>query len=413
MRLLLLAPNFWPEPIGIGFYTGDLADWLHARGHQISVVTNAPYYPNWSVARSEHVRFWRHDRRKPYPVLRCPQYVPRRPSVRSRLAHVASLGASFLPAVVGEAMRHRPGVVGTVMPTIAAAPAALIAAAMCGARTWLHVQDLEVDAALGLGMTGRRRVRDRALGIERRILRRFDLVSTISPEMRTRLREKVGGEKVGADREIEIYPNWLDRSKIYPMNGLSSYRAAEGIPAGATVALYSGSLVAKQGLEAIVDAARLLAHRADIIFVICGDGPLKGPLMASASGLAQVRFLPLQPRERLNELLNLADIHLLAQTATMAELVMPSKLGPMLATGRPVIAAVNPVGSVAQAIGSAGLIVPPGDPQAFADAILELASTPDRRQTMGEAGRIATACLDRDAVLSRIETALLALAGRA
>ena len=152
MRILLVARNFWPELVGVGFYVGALADWLHGRGHAVRVVTASPHYPAWRVPPAERTWVWRRDPRKPYPVLRTPIYVTPPTGAASRLLHVASLAASSLPAAVAEAVAFRPDIVGTFMPTLGTAPAALLAAALCRARAWLHVQDLEIDAALELGM---------------------------------------------------------------------------------------------------------------------------------------------------------------------------------------------------------------------------------------------------------------------
>jgi len=294
------------------------------------------------------------------------------------------------------------------MPTLAAAPAALAAGVAFRARSWLHVQDLEVDAAVGLGMLGGAPSR-MALRFERAMLRRFDCITTITPAMRARLVEKRLG-----DRDPLVIPNWIDTARIHPRSGAASSRDFWGLPAGVTVALYSGSLVAKQGLELIVDTARLLADRHDILFLICGAGPLKDSLMAAARDLGHVRFLPLQPADRLNDLLNAADIHLLPQAAAASDLVMPSKLGPMLASGRPVVASVDAGSAVAQTIGSAGLVVPPNDADAFAGAILTLAAAPESRSAMGRIGRdTALREFDRETILPRLEGALLALTSRA
>ena len=169
--------------------------------------------------------------------------------------------------------------------------------------------------------------------------------------------------------------------------------------------------MAKQGIDLVIRAARLLAGRGDILFVICGGGPLQESLRQSAAGLANVRFLPLQPAERFNALLNTADVHLLPQEPGLSDLVMPSKLGPMLASGRPVIAAAAPASAIARAIGAGGICVAPGDAEQFADAVAALGAAPDRRRTMGEAARAAALRqFDQDAILPRIEEFLTALA---
>jgi colanic acid biosynthesis glycosyl transferase WcaI len=124
--------------------------------------------------------------------------------------------------------------------------------------------------------------------------------------------------------------------------------------------------------------------------------------------MAQVHWLPIQPVARLNDLLNAADIHLMPQRADAADLVMPSKLAFMLASGRPVIAGAAPGTAVAKAVEGCGLVVAPGDGRAMAEAILTLAADERARQRLGEKARArALADWDREAILAAYEQALI------
>jgi colanic acid biosynthesis glycosyl transferase WcaI len=123
-------------------------------------------------------------------------------------------------------------------------------------------------------------------------------------------------------------------------------------------------------------------------FVLCGDGSARTALEASARGLGNVQFIPLQPVGGLNRLLNAADIHVLPQRADAADLVMPSKLPGMLASGRPVVATADPETEIGRAVEGAGLLVPPGDAAALAQAILQLADAPALRAQLGVRARL-------------------------
>jgi len=136
-----------------------------------------------------------------------------------------------------------------------------------------------------------------------------------------------------------------------------------------------------------------------------------GRLRAATAGFAHVRWLPLQPAARLNDLLNAADLHLLPQRPDAADLVMPSKLAFMLASGRPVVAGVAPGTALARAIEGAGLAVPPGDATAMAAAVRALTEDSPRRHALGEGARSrALAEWDREAILTMFENELEALA---
>jgi colanic acid biosynthesis glycosyl transferase WcaI len=153
------------------------------------------------------------------------------------------------------------------------------------------------------------------------------------------------------------------------------------------VCLFSGTLNRKQGLGAVIEAARLLAAERDIVFVICGNGELRASLEEASRDLANVHFLDLQPLEALNTLLNMADIHLLPQLRGAADLVMPSKLGGMLASGRPVVAAAAPGTEIATVVEGCGVVTEPECAQGIASAILALANDEARRLRLGAAAR--------------------------
>ena len=98
----------------------------------------------------------------------------------------------------------------------------------------------------------------------------------------------------------------------------------------------------KQGLELLVEATCRLSDLPQLMWLLAGEGPTKAYLVRATEGFPQVIQLPLQPAERMNDWLNAADIHLLPQKAGAADLVLPSKLLGMLASGRPVVARSTP-----------------------------------------------------------------------
>ena len=143
----------------------------------------------------------------------------------------------------------------------------------------------------------------------------------------------------------------------------------------------------KQGLEILLDAAAQLVDDPNIIFVLCGDGAVRSDIEALANGLPNMIFLHLQPVDKLNTLLNLADIHALPQRVGAADLVMPSKLSGMLASGRPVIATAKAGSELFSVLSGVGMAVPPEDVQQFVKAIRFLAADPAERSRLGILGR--------------------------
>src|SRR5688572_20046886 len=326
MKVLVVGINFWPEAVGCAKYTTALAEYLCLRGHDVRVITAAPYYPQWKRCKGWPRFFYKTDvltlpapgaGYRDVPITYCPHFVPERPTGLSRMLHLASFGLSALPVALLRVF-WRTDLVVAIAPTLFSSIGALVCARLSRATAVLHVQDFELDAAFELGLFRRPWLRTLALRLEAFVLRRFDMVSTISPAMLDHLLQK----GVARERAV-LFPNGVDTDAIFPLEDPSPYRAELGIPPGKIIALYAGSMSVKQGLESILDVARR-EEMQHIEFVLAGDGPARNALVVMAQGISNVRFLPLQPVERLNELLNLADIHLLPQRAGVDELFLPS-----------------------------------------------------------------------------------------
>ena len=455
MHILIHGINYSPELTGIGKYSGEMAAWLAAQGHEVRVVTAPPYYPQWKVADGYVNGWWKEQRKIPpspplkkrggsVVVYRCPLWVPTKPSGLKRLLHLASFALSSFPIMLRQIF-WRPDVVWVVEPPLFCAPQAWLVARLSGGKAWLHIQDYEVDAAFDLGLLNGAALRGLVAAGERWLMRRFDRVSTISQRMMDRALAK----GVAPARAV-LFPNWVEitTGSWIEDRGLSGYRTELGIASDAVVALYSGNMGGKQGLEILAQVAKLQLQGAngkmqeksgyfglepcilplsvavvasatgtarptpcgcvpEVIFVFCGNGAGRADLVALCEGLPNVRFMDLQPQERLGELLAMADIHLLPQRADAAELVMPSKLTGMLASGRPVVATAHEGTELANVVASCGLVVLPEDAGLFADAIVTLSNDTGLRARLGAAGRAyAVANLDRDAVLGRFEAEL-------
>jgi colanic acid biosynthesis glycosyl transferase WcaI len=191
MRILVQGINYAPELTGIGKYTSEMCGWFAARGHEVRVITAPPYYPEWRVGEGYRAWAYRREQIDGVRVERCPIWVPARPNGVKRLLHLASFALFSLPLML-RSIAWRPHIIIVIEPPLFCAPGAWVVARMSGGKAWLHVQDLEVDAAFDLGILPPRFKR-LVMYLERAVVSRFDGISTISTAMRDRLMVKVNG----------------------------------------------------------------------------------------------------------------------------------------------------------------------------------------------------------------------------
>jgi colanic acid biosynthesis glycosyl transferase WcaI len=279
-----------------------------------------------------------------------------------------------------------------------------------GSFSWLHLQDFEVDAAFDLGLLSIKSLRGPMIAVERTILRSFDCVSTISPPMLERLAAK------GVDKEkIHEIRNWTDTNQIAPGHANPRFRKEQlDLTNAHFICLYSGTISNKQGLELIIEAAKQLDYGgSNIRFVICGEGPHREKLQRLAAGLTNLQFLGLQAGESFTELLKVADVHLIPQRGEAADLVLPSKLGGILASGRPVIAMASPGTGLAEEVGKGGLVIPPGHVDELIKALRTLVQDPALCRSLGDnARKIALARWDRTTILRALNQTLEMISSR-
>ena len=410
MRILIYGINYAPEPIGIGKYTSEMAEWLAARGHAVRVVTSMPHYPAWKV--SEGYRGWKYSKEtiRGVEVFRCPIWVPRRPDGLSRLFHPMSFALSSFPVVLAQAF-GRPDVVFSVEPTLFCAPGALTAARLSGAGAWLHVQDCEVEAFFGLGYMKSGFLKKWIAAIEGWLTRRFDIVSAVSRRMVARL----SGLGI-VDSRTALFPNWVDTERIRPGIRGRDFRKEWDLAPDARIVLYAGNMGRKQGLEMILETA--LAVREEYpraLFLMVGDGPAKDGLAEKAKGLGlhNVVFRPLQPPEDVASLLAAADVHLVIQKKGGADAFLPSKLAGILAAGGTAIVTADAdteLGRLAAEHPGIFILVPPEDSASLNKALLSALSAKGAGPGKNVIAReYAEKFFSKDIVLSEFESMLFNL----
>ncbi len=329
MKILLYSINYAPELTGIGKYNGELASEFECRGIQTHVVTAQPYYPEWRRHKG-FANWWTKELEEDGAIVyRCPLYVPKRATTLKRLFHLFSFAFSSLLRLA-TLLRLKPDVLFLVQPTLFCAPAALLYCKLTGAKSVMHIQDFEVDVMFGLGLMINGKAARIAKFIERWLMSHFDAVSTISYSMM----ENVISKGVGEDQVI-CFPNWSDTEFVTPTTDGSRLKAEWGFRPNDKVVLYAGNIGSKQGLEMLLYAAKKLTFLPELKFVLVGAGVYADTLksMAKEQQLDNVFFMPLQPWERVPEMLALADIHLVVQKKGVADAMMPSKLTNILSVG--------------------------------------------------------------------------------
>lgn len=407
MRIAIVGINYAPEATGIPVYTTGLAEHLANCEHEVTVYTGFPYYPHWKKRATDSGAVIRREAIGKVDVRRHYLYVPASPTALRRIIHEASFVTT---SAIGYALGPRAKVTIIISPPLLLGlPIALIAW-FKRSKTIFHVQDLQPDAAVDLGMLSTGPLTRFLYGIERSTYRFVDWVSSISRGMVERIQSK----GISAQKVI-LLRNWANDDLISPLDKPSPYRDEWNL-SEKFVVLYSGNMGVKQGLGTVLDCAELLRDQPEIAFVLVGDGGERAELEHSAQqrNLTNVRFEPLQPIEKLSELLATADVSLAPQKPGIRDIVLPSKLANILASGRPVIAAAareTDFGILVEKSG-AGTLVEPGDPQALATAITYLRDNPSTRAKMGRKGReYMLQELTADAILGAFERDLKRLSG--
>ena len=409
MRILVYSPNFSPELIGIGKYVGEMSEWLSLNGHEVHVITTPPFYPKWKTHEQYNNYLWKREKWKGVNVWRCPVYVPKNQSGVNRILHLVSFALSSLPIMISQIF-WRPKIILSIAPSLFLAPVSILTSKLSGAKSILHIQDLEVDAAFELGLLKGEKLREFAISIEKFLLGHFDLITTISNRMLRKI-----SNKLNHTRRVILFPNWIkmslwsdDREMLKINLESEQYRTRLKIPKEALTIVYSGNMGDKQGLEILSSSAKYFMSNPipniPLHFIFCGSGSGLKKLLNDSQGIANIHFLDLQPTEKLPAFLAVADIHVLPQRADAADLVMPSKLIGIFASGRPVIVCANQDTELSEIVRRRGLVVKPENTNDFCEAIKILANDKELRSKLGSAGKkYAEQEFDQDLVLAKFE----------
>tara|TARA_R110000823_G_scaffold221679_2_gene350156 strand:- start:13864 stop:15099 length:1236 start_codon:yes stop_codon:yes gene_type:complete len=331
-RILLVGYNYSPELTGIGKYSGEMMEWLAKEGYECHVLTTYPYYPQWKVQEPyRSKRFWYSTEghfKGRVKVYRCPMYVPAEPTGKKRMLSDLSFFVAALFQLVTLIFTKNFDYVISVAPSFQLGLLGNVYKVFRKSKHIYHIQDLQIEVAQELEMIKSEKILNLLYKVEQYIFKKTDVISTISERMVEKVEEK-------AKKEVVLFPNWVDNTVFYPLTEQQKIKIDYGYRPSDKVILYSGAIGEKQGLEAILEVAEHLLSNREIHFIICGTGPYKTKLetMSKERQLTNVKFLPLQPKDKFNAFLNMADLHLVIQKSKASDLLLPSKLTAILAVG--------------------------------------------------------------------------------
>ena len=353
-RLLVLNQYYWPGPEATAQLLTELCEGL-AHAYDVTVVAGTTR--GAGPGRQE---------RKGVEILR----VPSTAFSRSRLATRA---ANYLSYVLLATLRgltvRRPDVVLCQTDPPFAGDAAYLVARRFGVPFVVIVQDLYPESARGKLDPALLQALESAVDA---YLRPADRVVAISEPMRRRL------EARGVDAaRISVIPGWVDTEAIHPVDVDRD---------GRFVVMHSGNVGHAQELDTLLQAAREVG---DVEFEIVGNGARRDELERHAAALPNVSFHAYRPRSELSASLSSASLHFVGLAPGLAGSVVPSRLYGVLAAGRPVLVAADEESEAAELVheAGAGIVVPPGRPDALAEAIRAARDGDYDLDEMGRRGR--------------------------
>ena len=384
MKLVVVCPHFAPDIAPTGTVMTRIVTELADRGHQLHVITALPWYREHAIEDGWGSKLWRTETTSWGSITRVHPFPGKSKSnlLRRALGFVAfSALVAWRGLFAGGFLSRLDGVIAMSPPLTLGLTGRLITA-LRGGRLIFNIQDVFPDAAITTGAIRHPLIISLASRLEKWSYRASDSVVVLSDDLADNVRAKVS--KSRRDR-VRVIPNFVDTEAIVPRSRNTAYRTELGI-GDQVVVMYAGNVGYSQSLDMVVEVARAMPS---VVFVINGDGSARKSLESSARGLANVKFADYQPIERLSEVLATGDIHLVPLRSGLARVSVPSKTYSIMASSRPVIAAIDPDTEIPRLLdrSGAGVSVAPDDADALRAAITELVDAPTVRESLGKNGR--------------------------
>ena len=385
MRILVITPHFEPDTAPTGMIITSLVEQWAKQGHQIEVVTSLPWYEKHEVETHWKGRLFRREEKESVIVTRLHPFPQDKNKLFRRL--LSFLAFSFLAAIASLAKKGPFDAVIALSPPLTLGNVGKVAAVRHRCKLILNLQDIFPDVAVALGKIKSRSSIKLLEKYEKFTYGGSDAITVLSKDLEENVNKKIGRIKIPP--KVEVIPNFLISSSIKPQDRLTSYREEHQL-GEKLVVMYAGNLGNSQSFELITDAARKHDERDDIVYVINGGGVMSDRLKRQANELKNLVVVDYQPIERLSEVLATADLHLVPLRAGLGDMSVPSKIYSVFASGRPVIASVDPGTEIERMVteSEGGIAVPPDDFDSFIVALEGLIENFESLEEMGNKARI-------------------------
>jgi len=377
-KILILTTNFWPEPTGISIYTTDLARTLPFDGYQVTVLTGLAHYPWWKVPEEFKNIGEGKSTVDETTVVRVRHFIPAKMNALNRVFYEISLCFNLMKVMKIFSEQKFVAVIAFI-PAVAAGFVGKKISQNLGIPFGVVVQDLSGVGARQSGLKGGHLFYAAARRVERKVIVAASTVVTVSPVM-TKIISEFGVEPTG----ITHIANYAART-IELKDRLQS-RLTFGWNEEAFIVVHSGNMGAKQGLENVIEASKVLSRDSKIKIYLVGHGNQEANLRKLCDGLKNIAVMGAVADDRYSALLSAADLMLVNERSTQMEMSLPSKLTSYLYSERPVLAAVPKGGATWKFLDGIAELVEAGKPSLLARAIEDLSQDPEKRKQLASKG---------------------------
>ncbi|BDB62242.1 glycosyltransferase [Rhodococcus sp. RDE2] len=392
-KLTIIGLNYAPEMTGIAPYTTKFCEHMQGLNYEVKVITGYPHYPSWSVS-PEHQALPTRQEIGGVGLTRVKHYVPSPPSLLGRLRMELSFGLRAICSDWGN-----PDAVICISPSLVATGLVLLRAKMARKDLSVGVWVQDIYTRGMIETTNAPGTAAKILSaLEARLLRTSDSVSVIHSRFKDYVTDVLGVDP----KKVHVLRNWAHVGEAMSIDPVAA-RNKLGWAWKGTLVVHAGNMGAKQGLENVVEAARIAAERGlNLHFVLLGDGNQRQRLEESGLEIPNLHFIDPVSDELFPVALAAADILLVNEKPGVTEMAVPSKLTTYFSSDRPVVAATEQESTTAEEIHNSGggVVVAPGKPHDLIEAAIALGADKVKAANLATRGKryrdevlSASACL--------------------